>query len=250
VTTVDVVVPVYNEERALPQSIPVLLEFLSGPQFPYDWRIIIGDNASVDDTPAVGRKLEDRYRGQVEYARIERKGRGFALKEIWGKSDADVRSYMDVDLSTGLDAFPTLVKSVVEGGYGVAIGSRLARGARVTRSLARTALSRGYNAIIKAMFFTRFSDAQCGFKAVSREVAERVLPLIEDNNWFFDTELLILAERLGYRIKDVPVEWVEDKDTRVKIGSTISEDLRGLWRLRTGRPWRRAGARAGSGEAG
>jgi glycosyltransferase involved in cell wall biosynthesis len=240
VTTVDVVVPVYNEERALPESIPILREFLSSPKFPYEWRIIIGDNASIDNTPAVGRMLEDKSGGQVEYVRIERKGRGFALKQIWGESDADVRSYMDVDLSTGLEAFPPLVRGVAEEGYGVAIGSRLARGAMTTRSLSRTVLSRGYNAIVKAMFWTPFSDAQCGFKAISREVAERVLPLIEDNNWFLDTELLILAERMGYRIKDVPVEWVEDPDTRVKIGATVTEDLRGLLRLRINRPWRKA----------
>jgi len=244
VTTVDVVVPVYNEERALPQSIPVLHEFLSGPKFPYGWKIIIGDNASIDNTPAVGRMLEDKFGGQVEYVRIERKGRGFALKQIWSESDADVRSYMDVDLSTGLDAFPTLIRGIAEEGCGVAIGSRLARGAKTTRSLTRTALSRGYNAIIKALFFTRFSDAQCGFKAISREVAERVLPLIEDNNWFFDTELLILAERMGYRVYDVPVEWIEDTDTRVKIASTVTEDLRGLLRLRINRPWRRAAPKA------
>ncbi len=244
VTTVDVVVPVYNEERALPQSIPTLQAFLESDRFPYEWKIIIGDNASVDDTPAVGRMLEDKSGGQVAYVRIERKGRGFALKQIWQESDADVRSYMDVDLSTGLDAFPSVVKGVAEEGYGVAIGSRLARGAKTTRSLTRTVLSRGYNAIIKTMFWTRFSDAQCGFKAISREVAERVMPLIEDNNWFFDTELLILAERMGYRIKDVPVEWVEDPDTRVKIGSTVTEDLRGLLRLRINRPWRKAAPKA------
>ena len=238
--TVDVVVPVYNEERALPESIPILQRFLSRPEFPYEWRIIIGDNASIDNTPAVGRMLEDKSSGQVQYVRVERKGRGLALKQIWGESDADVRSYMDVDLSTGLNAYLALVQGVAEEGYGVAVGSRLARGASTTRSVKRTALSRGYNAIIKAVFWTRFSDAQCGFKAISREVAEKVLPLIEDNNWFFDTELLILAEKMGYRIKDVPVEWVEDKDTRVKIAATVSEDLRGLLRLRTGRPWRRA----------
>jgi glycosyltransferase involved in cell wall biosynthesis len=240
VTSVDVVVPVYNEERALPRSIPVLQEFLAGPQFPYEWRVIIGDNASIDNTPAVGRMLEESSGGTVEYVRIERKGRGFALKTIWGQSGADVRSYMDVDLSTRLDAFPTLVSAIVQDGYDIAIGSRLARDARTTRSLQRTVLSRGYNAIIKGMFLTRFSDAQCGFKAISREVAERVLPLIEDNNWFFDTELLILGEKMGYRVKDVPVQWVEDTDTRVKIGATVTEDLRGLVRLRTGQPWRRS----------
>jgi glycosyltransferase involved in cell wall biosynthesis len=238
--TVDVVVPVYNEEVALPASIPRLREFLASEAFPYEWRIVIADNASMDGTPDVGKTLEEQFPGEVAYVRIERKGRGYALKQTWGASGADVRSYMDVDLSTDLGAFPALARAVAEGGYGVATGSRLARRSKTTRSLKRTALSVGYNTIIKATFWTRFSDAQCGFKAISREVAERVLPLIKDNNWFFDTELLILAEKMGYRVKDIPVKWVEDPDTRVKIGATVSEDLRGLWRMRTGMPWRNA----------
>jgi glycosyltransferase involved in cell wall biosynthesis len=239
-TRVDVVVPVYNEERALPQSIPVLRDFLSSEKFPYEWKIIIGDNASIDNTPAVGRMLEEQPGGPVQYVRIERKGRGFALKQIWGASEADIVSYMDADLSTGLNAFPALIRKIAEEGCAVASGSRLARGAKIRRSLKRQVLSVGYNGLIKAMFFTRFSDAQCGFKAVERQAARRILPLIENNNWFFDTELLILAEKLGYRVCEVPVEWLEDADTRVKIVSTISEDVRGLLRLRLGRPWREA----------
>lgn len=238
--TVDVVIPVYNEERALPRSIPLLRSFLSGAHFPYAWRIVIADNASVDGTPEVGRRLAQESDGEVEYIRIERKGRGLALRQTWLASPMEIVSYMDVDLSTGLDAFPALVRAVAEEGYDVAIGSRLAAGARVKRSLKRRLLTRGYNLLIKLMFGTRFSDAQCGFKAVSREAAQRIVPLIQDNSWFFDTELLILAEKLGYRVKDVPVSWIEDPDTRVSIGSTIAEDLRGLLRLRLQRPWRQA----------
>jgi glycosyltransferase involved in cell wall biosynthesis len=238
--TVDVVVPVYNEEKALPKSIPELRAFLAGDAFPYEWRIVIADNASVDNTPAVGRHLAKEMPGEVEYVRIERKGRGFALKKVWLESPMDIVSYMDVDLSTGLDAFPALIRAIAEKGYDVAIGSRLAQKSRVTRSIKRRVLTIGYNTIIKAMFMTRFSDAQCGFKAVSRRAAQRIIPLIEDNNWFFDTELLILAEKMGYRVKDVPVHWVEDTDTRVKIAATVTEDLRGLLRLRLKRPWRQA----------
>lgn len=237
-TRVDVVVPVYNEEKDLPKSVPELRAFLQGDAFPYEWQILIADNASIDQTPAVSRRLEEQYPGEVRYVRIERKGRGYALKQVWGASTSDVMSYMDVDLSTGLDAFPPLIKAVAEDGYGVATGSRLARGSKVSRSLQRTVLSRGYNLIIKGMMRTKFSDAQCGFKAISREVAQRVLPLIQNDNWFFDTELLILAEKMGYRVKDIPVRWDEDPDTRVKIGSTVSEDLKGLWRMWRERPWR------------
>lgn len=238
-TTVEVVIPVYNEERALPESIPVLRDFLASDKFPYDWRILIADNASIDNTPEVGAKLEAENEGLVKYVRIERKGRGFALKQVWLDSPMDIVSYMDVDLSTGIEAFPALIGAIAEEGYDVAIGSRLTAGAEVTRSLKRRVLTFGYNTMIKAMFFTRFSDAQCGFKAASREAAQALIPLIEDNNWFFDTELLILAEKAGYKVKDVPVRWIEDTDTRVKIAATVSEDVQGLIRLRRGRPWRK-----------
>ncbi len=241
-TSVDVVIPVYNEERALPQTIPTLRDFLSEPAFPYTWRIVIADNASVDGTPAVGRRLAGEYGDEVEYVRIERKGRGLALRQTWLASPMEIVSYMDVDLSTELQAFPALIGAIAGEGYDIAVGSRLARGARVARSFKRTALSRGYNTIIKAVFRTRFSDAQCGFKAVSRPVARKLIPLTEDNSWFFDTELLIIAEKMGCRIKDIPVAWVEDPDTRVNISRTVSEDLRGLWRLRRTRPWRAPGA--------
>ena len=236
--SVEVVVPVYNEQRALPESMPTLVNFLSSDVFPYEWRILIADNASIDNTPEVGRGLEEQYPGQIKYVRIERKGRGFALKQVWLDSPMDIVSYMDVDLSTGIEDFPALIGAIADDGYDSLSGSRLAKGARVTRSLKRRVLTLGYNSMIKGMFFTRFSDAQCGFKAVSREAARRIIPLIEDNNWFFDTELLILAEKMGYRVKDVPVKWIEDPDTRVKIASTVSEDIRGLIRLRFGQPWR------------
>lgn len=244
--SVDVVVPVYNEEQALPRTIPVLQDFLSSPAFPYAWRIVIADNASIDRTPEIGRQLSEEHGDLVEYVRIEQKGRGRALKQTWLASAMDIVSYMDVDLSTDLAAFPALIAAIAEDGYDVAVGSRLAAGARVQRSLKRRVLTRGYNFLIGALMRTRFSDAQCGFKAASREVAQRVVPLIEDNNWFFDTELLILSEKLGYRIKDVPVAWLEDTDTRVNIRATVAEDVRGLLRLRRTRPWRRAGAVRGN----
>jgi len=246
VTGVDVVVPVYNEEQALPRSIPVLREFLAGEAFPYRWRIVIADNASLDGTPEASRRLAEQFPGEVVYVRMEEKGRGRALKRTWGDSPMEIVSYMDVDLSSGLEAFPPLIGAIAEEGYDLAIGSRLIAGSRVERSLGRRALTRGYRLIIKAMFRTRFSDAQCGFKAARADVARLLIPLIEDNNWFFDTEMLILAEKADYRVKDVPVAWVEDSDTRVNVPKTISEDLRGLARMRLRRPWRKVRREGGS----
>jgi glycosyltransferase involved in cell wall biosynthesis len=236
--SVDVVVPVYNEERALPQNIPVLRDFLASDAFPCEWRIVIADNASTDAVPEVSARLAERYPGEVTYLRIEEKGRGRALKRAWGDSERDIASYMDVDLSSGIEAFPALIAAIAEEGYDVAVGSRLLPGSRVERSIGRRALTRGYSLIIKALFQTRFSDAQCGFKAVRTSVFRRLQPLIEDNNWFFDTELLILAEKAGLRVKDVPVAWLEDRDTRVNVPKTVAEDLAGLVRLRLRRPWR------------
>jgi len=236
--SVDVVVPVYNEERALPRSIPVLRDFLASDAFPYDWRIVIADNASTDAVPEVSAQLVERYPGEVTYLRIEEKGRGRALKRAWGDSDSDIVSYMDVDLSSGIEAFPALVAAIAEEGYDVAAGSRLLPASEVERSVGRRVLTRGYSLIIKSLFRTRFSDAQCGFKAVRASVFRRLLPMIEDNGWFFDTELLIVAEKAGLRVKDVAVAWLEDRDTRVNVPKTVAGDLLGLARLRLRRPWR------------
>jgi len=232
-TTVDCVIPVYNEEHVLAGSIARLSAFLES-ELPYDWRILVADNASTDGTLALAHQLESQY-PRFAVIHLDQKGRGRALRAAWLGSTADVVSYMDVDLSTDLTAYPPLIRSIADEGYDVATGSRLARGARTTRSAKREVISRVYNLLIKAVLWTRFSDAQCGFKALSRRAADVLVPLVENNEWFFDTELLVLAEKKGYRIKDLPVQWVEDPDTRVKLGKTIGEDLRGLWRLRTHR---------------
>jgi glycosyltransferase involved in cell wall biosynthesis len=230
---VDIVIPVYNEERDLPSCIATLRGFLR-KGFPYPWRIVVADNGSTDGTLALARSLAQQYPQEVEALHLPEKGRGRALKRAWLASDRDVLVYMDVDLSTDLSALRPLVDAIAHEGYHIAIGSRLARGARVRRSLKREVLSRGYNLLIRLLFWTPFTDAQCGFKAIAREAARALLPHIKDNAWFFDTELLITAAKRGYRIKEVPVVWVEDPDSRVKILRTVGQDLAGLLRLRLG----------------
>lgn len=229
---VDAVIPVYNEAHVIEQSVATLHAFLA-EHLPYDWRIVIADNASTDATLEVAQRIA-ASNPRVRVHHLDEKGRGRALKAVWLASDADVVSYMDVDLSTDIRAYPALIRAIAEGGYDVATGSRLARGSKTTRGLKREAISRTYNLLIKAAFRTRFSDAQCGFKAISRKAARELLPRVENNEWFFDTELLILAERGGYKLKDLPVRWVDDPDTRVNIRQTVLEDLRGLWRLKRG----------------
>ena len=229
--TVDIVIPVYNEEQALPRSIMILADFLKD-NLRNPWQIVIADNASTDKTKSVSDMLCERYSG-INYLHIPQKGRGRALKAAWLDSTADIVSYMDVDLATDLTHFPQLVDSLQEG-YDVAIGSRLSKGSRVSRSMKREVISRSYNLLIKSMFFTAFQDAQCGFKALTRQTAQAIVPHIKNNNWFFDTELLIIAAKRGYKIKQLPVKWDDDPTSTVNIASTATEDIKGLLRLRFG----------------
>src|SRR5689334_19055836 len=226
---IDVVVPVHNEEAVLEQSIRRLHRFLSA-EFPFSWRIVVADNASTDATPFVARRLVAELPG-VELLRLERKGRGRALKAAWSASAAPVVCYMDVDLSTDLRALLPLVAPLVSGHSDLAIGSRLAPGARITRSPKRELISRGYNRLLHTVLRTRFSDAQCGFKAARTDAVRELLPAIRDEGWFFDTELLVLAQRQGLRIHEVAVDWVEDGDSRVDIMPTARDDLLGVARL-------------------
>ncbi len=225
----DVVVPVYDEERDLAPCVRRLHAHLTA-HFPYSFRITVADNASVDGTLAVARGLAAELEG-VEVVHLDEKGRGRALRAVWSASDAAVLAYMDVDLSTDLNALLPLVAPLISGHSDLAIGSRLAPASRVVRGAKREFISRCYNVILKGALRARFSDAQCGFKAIRRDVAVRLLPLVEDTGWFFDTELLVLAERSGLRIHEVPVDWVDDPDSRVDVVSTAVADLRGVARV-------------------
>ena len=227
--TVDVVIPVYNEEKILAQSIDTLVGFLR-EHVRLPCRVLIVDNASIDRTEEEGRRLSGNY-AEVAYLRLPRKGRGGALMCAWSASTADFLTYMDVDLSTNLAALPKMI-DLLASGYPLVIGSRLRSGAQTKRSLKREFLSRGYNLLVRLIFRTRFTDAQCGFKGLRREAALRLLPHVSDNRWFFDTELLVLAERSGHPIGEVAVQWIEDLDSRVALLTTIVGDILGLLRLR------------------
>lgn len=228
-TRIDIVVPVHNEQGTLENSIRRLNDFLCD-EMPYDWQIVIADNASTDATLAIARALAYQL-DRVTVVHLERKGRGRALRAAWTASDADVLCYMDVDLSTDLRALLPLVSALVSGHSEVAIGSRLAPGSRVVRGPKREFISRSYNRLLRVGLRARFSDAQCGFKAIRADAARKLLPEIEDEGWFFDTELLVLAQRRGMRIHEVAVDWIDDPDSRVDIVSTALTDLRGVMRL-------------------
>lgn len=226
---VQITIPVLNEEKELEKSINTLRNFLT-ENFKYDWEIVIADNGSIDKTQEIGKKLAEAD-SRVKYLRLEIKGRGRALKRSWSESNADIVSYMDVDLSTNLKAYPSLINKIINGAD-IAIGSRLLKDSHTERQIKREIISQCYNLLVKLMFRNKFSDAQCGFKALSRKAAAKLLPEIEDNAWFFDTELLLLAEKKGYKIAEVPVTWVEDLDSRVKILKTAFDDIKGLLRLK------------------
>jgi putative flippase GtrA len=226
---VEIVIPVYNEERALAASIHRLHRFLESG-LPFSWQITIVDNASTDITPEIARALAAEL-DRVRVLRLDEKGRGRALRAAWSASRARVVAYMDVDLSTDLHALLPLLAPLVSGHSEVAIGSRLAPGARVARGPKREFISRSYNRLLHLALRARFTDAQCGFKAVCADVLPQLLEAVRDESWFFDTELLIAAQRRGMRIHEVPVDWVDDPDSRVDIVSTALADLRGVARL-------------------
>lgn len=231
-TRVDVVIPVYNEVTVLRGSVERTVALFAA-QPAYAWRLVVADNGSNDGTSELARELEAAHPGLVKALILTIKGRGLALKEAWSTSDAAIVCYMDVDLSTDLEHLPQLIGMVASGSCDVAIGSRLARGSQTDRQLKREITSRGYVAIIRATFpRLKITDAQCGFKALSRRAVEMIVPKIENRMWFFDTELLILAHQAGLTIRELPVRWVEDRDTKVKILSTAMEDIRGLLRMR------------------
>jgi putative flippase GtrA len=231
---VEIVIPVYNEERALARSIYRLHRFLES-SLPLSWRITIADNASTDITPEIARTLAAEL-DHVRVLRLEQKGRGRALRAAWSASRARVVAYMDVDLSTDLHALLPLLAPLLSGHSEVAIGSRLARGSRVTRGPKRECISRTYNGLLHVALRARFTDAQCGFKAVRADVLPELLAAVRDQAWFFDTELLIAAQRRGMRIHEVPVDWVDDPDSRVDIFATAVADLRGIARLAIATP--------------
>lgn len=234
---VEITIPVYNEQEELEKHIEILHDYCLKHLGSYDWHITIADNASTDNTPVIAATLSKKY-PKVSLFRLEQKGRGRAIKRVWSQNQADFSSYMDLDLSTDLLHLPKLLEAL-EKGYDIAIGSRLAKGARVEgRTLIREIISRTLNFFFIQLFFqTHFTDAQCGFKAVTRRVVDELIPRIRDNGWFFDGELLIVGEKMGYKVYEEPVHWVDNPGSTVRLVSTITGDLQVMWRLLSTKPW-------------
>ncbi len=226
---VDILLPVYNEEHVLENSVNTLRKFLSKNIKSFEWIITIGDNASIDKTLEVAKKLEKKF-NDVVAVHLPLKGRGRMVKYAWKNSKADILSYMDIDLSTDLNDFIPMIESIING-YDIAIGSRQYKGSKVDRSIKREIISRGYIKVLKLLLGFPYTDAQCGFKAVSKKVVNDLFNYIEDDEWFFDTELLYIGYKEGYKVKEVPVRWIEDRDSRVKILRTAWLDMKGVFRM-------------------
>lgn len=227
----EIDLPVLNEEKVLRANVEKLRTFLVNNLKDYNFKIIIVDNGSTDSTNAICLKLKEEYYN-VDFIRLEKRGRGRALRSAWSRSSADICSYMDIDLSTDLNAFPDLIDSVAKNGYDIATGSRLMKGAKVKRSWKRELLSRGYIFLLKRFLGISFKDAQCGFKAVDRKVIEEILPHVLDQEWFFDSELLFKCQRWGCKIKEIPVNWREDPHSKVKLYKTSKNYLLSILRLK------------------
>jgi glycosyltransferase involved in cell wall biosynthesis/putative flippase GtrA len=226
---VEIAIPVFNEEDLLEANTRRLRAYLD-ESFPFESTIRIVDNASTDGTWDIAVRLASRLPG-VTALRLEEKGKGRAVRAAWSTSSAQIVCYMDVDLSTDLGGLLPLVAPLLSGHSDVAIGSRFANGAHVLRGARRELVSRLYNVMLRGALRPHFTDATCGFKAARRETAQALLPLVRDDRWFFDTEFLVLAERNGFRIHEVPVDWVDDSDSHVHVTSVAKEDLRGVLRL-------------------
>jgi len=240
----NVVIPVYNEEQELADHAVTLIAYLYSHLPDFDWFITIADNASTDKTLNIAKKLAQKHK-EVHVLHLDQKGRGRAVKKAWLETEADVHCYMDVDLSTDLKHIPPLVRSLIRG-YDIAIGTRNVHSSQVYgRSWLRTLTSKTYIAIIRLWFLVRFTDAQCGFKAITNQAAKNLLPYVEDNAWFFDSELLIIAEKLGYRIFEEGVTWIDNPGSTVRVVKTAQGDLEGLWRLFKSRPWKKLPSRYG-----
>ena len=230
----DIVIPVLNEEKSLSNCVNEVVNYCDLYLSSWDFEIVIADNGSTDRTGEIGKCLVQKY-SAVSYIRLEQRGRGRALKYVWSKSDADVVSYMDVDLSTDIDALSTAVDQVVSNDCDICIGSRLLPNSKVrNRSLRRSFISRSYSLIFRALFLVSFKDAQCGFKVISKPSLDEVLPHVKDSGWFFDTELLILFEKSQYKVCEIPVVWTDDPNSKVNVIKTAWEDIKGLFRLRFG----------------
>ena len=230
--SLDIVLPVYNEQSILKQSVSIICEFITNNLTSYDTNIIIVDNGSTDSTFEIANQLTKSH-NNIKAKKIKTKGRGIALKTAWFESSSDLLLYMDIDLSTDLSSLKPLIYEIDFNNFDIAIGSRLLKNSVVSnRKFLRTLTSKTYSFLTRFLFLSKIHDFQCGFKIINKHASKTLLPKIKDSGWFFDTELLLLAEKEKFKIKEIPVNWTDDRDSKVNVIKTIIEDIKGLIRMR------------------
>ncbi len=229
-----IAIPVYNEESILAENAIKLYDFLKKNIFD-DWQIIIADNNSIDQTGKIGQDLEKSL-GGIKYLHIPQKGKGRAIRAAWESVNSDIYVFMDADLATDLSTLPDLISAIGRENYDLAAGARFHKDSKVKRSLLRKFISRAYRFILRLALRSKIKDAPCGFKAVNYKVIKNILPQIKNNEWFFDTEMIVLAEKQNYRVKEIPVIWTEHKKigrrSRVSFLKVSLGYLKEIWRLK------------------
>ncbi|KUM34597.1 glycosyltransferase [Arthrobacter sp. EpRS71] len=225
----DIAIPVSNQETRLEGQLRGLHGHLMDT-FPHTFRITVADNASTDSTLRIAERLA-RELPEIKVVHLDHKGRGNSLRRVWLSSPSPLLAYVDLDLPLDLSAVAPLVAPLISGHSDLAVGTRLARGAQGRFSHRRGLVARAYNVLLRVLTGARFSDAECGFKAIRADVAHKLLPHTGDDAWFFDTELLIIAERCALRIHEVPLDWTDDPDSGVDVVRTFLTDLKRLAKL-------------------
>lgn len=220
---IEFCLPVYNEEKILKKNTLRLLDYCQNQNFDFVWQIVLINNGSIDNSEKICQELSNKY-SQIKIETIKQSGRGQAIKQYWQKSKADIVVYMDIDLAVSLDNVPDLINPIIEGKYDLAIGSRLLPDSKINRSFIRELSSQSYNFLSKIILNHNFSDLQCGFKAIKTGVFKKIVPYIQNNKWFFDTELIIFANYFGYKIKEIPVNWQENRYDQRKSKVNVIKD--------------------------
>ncbi|MBI4652910.1 glycosyltransferase [Candidatus Kuenenbacteria bacterium] len=229
---IEFCVPVHNEEKILKNNILKLLNYCHNQNFNFDWKIVLINNGSQDNSEKICQELFNQYSQKIKIENIKQSGKGRALKFYWQKSKADIVIYMDIDLAVSLDNIPNLIEPIVQENYDLIIGSRLLSDSKIKRSFIRELSSQTYNFLSKIILGHYFSDLQCGFKAIKVDVFKKIAPYIQNNKWFFDTELIVFANYFKYKIKEIPIEWQENRyDERKSKVNLVKDSLKFLINL-------------------
>ncbi len=231
--TIDITIPVLNEEETLVKQVEKTLQFLMSSSL-QNYRIVIADNGSDDQTEFLGRQLASIHEGKVSFIKVGKRGVGLALRTSWMQSDADIVGYMDLDLATDLKHLEQVYHLIKNEGIPVVNGSRLLAGSHVVnRTLTREFTSRTFNSVVRNLLGVSFTDGMCGFKFFRRQIAQSIIATgVNTEGWIFSTEMLVKTEWKGIYIHEIPVHWEDDQNSKVKIFKLSLEYLRHLWKLR------------------